>query len=206
MITNSALRRVLLALPLLAAVGCGGDTQATWDGWDSYGRPGKRPVAKVIDQFKELREITFYPVPDTSWTDLVDLSVFAGFWPGMTGQDAIRAVGEPDEHYERDGEQYWVYRRDGAKIAVALKHQGSLFFGRWWRLEAELDPPLPPSRVLHPSVLEELPRDVDRLTVLLMNNEGRPAVSVTVEDGRIVGLDWINNPGSGGARDGRSIY
>jgi hypothetical protein len=193
-------RRVFVLLLLLAVAGCEEPPATRWEGWDSYGSPGVWPVAKVVDHL-QFGDISFYPAPGVSFRQLVDLSIFGGFWPGMTGTDAERAGGEPAVHYERDGEEYWIYRRNGGRVLVAHKYKGSLFFGRWWRLEAELDPPIPPAALLHPSIVQALPHDVNRFTVMVMNHQRHTAVSVHLTDGKIVGLDWIDNPGSEGARD-----
>ena len=190
--------RILFVLAWLAIAGCGAD--ATEEAIPA-GATGEPPVSRIVDQL-QFGDISFYPEPGTNWTALIDLNYFDGFWPGMTGEDAVQTVGEANEHYEQRGERFWIYHRPGAKVTIALKHKGSLFFGKWWRLEAELDPPLPAADLLHRSVVKELPLSKRRFAVVIMNNQGNPAVVVDIAGGQIIGLDWINNPGSGGARDG----
>lgn len=181
----------LLHIVLLAACGTAEDREMA----SVEGSAGEWPVGQVVNHL-EFGRILFHPEPGISWTELVNLSAFEGFWPGMTGEDAVRAIGEPDEYHERDGERYWHYRKPGREITIALKHKGSLFAGRWWRLEARFDPPAPVARLLHSSVAQELPQNFARFTAVIMNNEGRPAVSAFVENGKIVRMDWIDNPGS----------
>jgi len=183
-------RILLLAVSSLATVSCEGDIAGNGEGWDSYGRAGEWPVAKIVPLL-EFGEMSFYPASDTSWTVLVDLSVFEGFWPGMTGDDAVRAVGPPDQYREHGSDRYWIYRRPGARVIVADKDKGSLFAGRWWRLEALFDPPVPSADLLHPSVVQELPSR-SRLTAAIMTSvtsERSPAAWVSLEDGWVTGVD-----------------
>jgi len=161
----------------------------------SEGSPGTWPVARVVDRLQYGR-ILFYPEPDSSWAQLVDLTLFDGFSPGMTGEQALRAVGQADEYREDEGERYWIYQRSAARVVVAHKSMGSLFGGWWWRLEAHFEPPVAPSELFHSSVVQAIPQNEDRFSIMLMNRDGTPAITALVEEGKVVNMDWINNPGS----------
>jgi len=174
-------------------VGCGFESRTERNEPVREGYSGEWPIARVVDHL-EYGDLVFYPEPTSQWTELIDLRIFEGFWPDMTGEDVVRALGPADEYREQDsGEKFWTYRRPGGRVIVAYKSMGSLFGGWWWRLEAELDPPQPPAELLHPSIVQELPDESDhRYTVTIMNNEAddsAPAAWAYVEDGQIVRLD-----------------
>lgn len=156
------------------------------------GVPGEWPVARVVDHL-QYGDLVIYPDPAALWTKLVDLSIFEGFWPDMTGEDAVRAFGPADDFRDQRGEKFWTYRRPGGRVIVAYKSMGSLFGGWWWRLAAELDPPVPPAELLHSSIVGELPDETDqRYTVTIMNNDRddrAPAAWIYIEDGRVVRID-----------------
>lgn len=193
----------LLFASLLLITGCWRNTTNARQQGRS-GDPGTWPVARVVDTSGT--RTSFYPVDDAGWQSLVDTSVLSGFRPGMTGEDAVRTVGEADEHYDSNGELYWVYQRPGAAVVVARKRKASLFGGWWWRLEARYDPPVSPADLFHASVIKELPDDLERHTVTIMNkdSEGRiPAAWVYIEDGKVVKLD-VSASGATGAPLGQS--
>lgn len=192
------MRRLTVALSCsvaLAFAGCTTEPKEEQVVVPLEGAPGQWPVARVVDHLKYGR-ILFYPEPEVSWTELVDLSLFDGFSPGMTGEQAVRAVGPADEYREVNGDRYWIYYRSAAQVAVAHKSMGSLFGGWWWRLEASLEPPTPPSTLFHSSVVQAIPQKEGRFSIKIMTRNGRPAVTALVEDGNVVKLDWIDNPGS----------
>jgi len=136
----------------------------------------------------------------------VNLAIFDGFKPGMTGKEAEQALGPADDYRERNGEEFWMYKRHGGRVVVAHKFKGSLVGGWWWRLEAAFDPPLPPAELLHTSIVRELPNRTDqRYSVTIMNNrtdDQAPAVSVYIEGGKIAGID-VSPSGAKGAPLGR---
>lgn len=129
----------------------------------------------------------------------MDLDVFEGFWPGMTRREALLSAGEADEYREQDGNRAWVYHRPGADVIVSHEHQGSFLFGKWWRLGARLTPPVLPEELLHASVVQELPPDLRRFTVVFMTRAGYSAAVVFFENGRIVRLD---SPPNAAAEEG----
>lgn len=180
--------QTLTAVLALVAVSCAGTDSDSGSNRDQPGKSGSWPVARVVDNL-EFEFISFYPSLEADWRDLIVLRVFDGFWPGMTGDDAVREVGAPDERYELSGEDYWVYHRGGASVIVAHKDKGSIPFLRWWRLEARFNPPAPPENLLHRSIVQELPQGLRRFTVVIMNNQQSPAAWVYFENGRIVSLD-----------------
>lgn len=182
---------------MLTAVSCHDESVGGWQGWDSYGTPGTWPVGRVVDE-PQFGSISIYPAAGETWHGLVDLEILKGFWPGMTGKDAVRVMGQADRYLDLDGERYWVYERSDAHVVVAHKSKGSLIGGWWWRLEARFDPPRPPAELLHSSVVEELPDDLERYTVTIMNNEGSPAAWAYIEDGRVARID-ISPHGAKGA-------
>lgn len=184
--------RVLIGLAVLL-VSCGYESGTERPEPVREGYPGKEPVARVVDHL-DYGRIVFYPEPAAQWTELIDLRIFEGFWPNMTGEDAERALGPADEYREQDpSERFWTYRRPGGRVIVAHKSVSSLFGGWRWRLEAELEPPRPPAELLHPRIVEELPDESDhRYSVTIMNNDTddrSPAARAYVEDGQIVRLD-----------------
>lgn len=194
-----------LATLVLLIAGCQDDPEGAWDGWESYGEPGRWPVSKVVHEAGSHRT-SVYPVAEKGWQSLVDLSALAGFQPGMTGEDAVRRVGQADEYREVDGERYWIYQRPGASVVVARKMKASLIGGWWWRLEARYNPPLRPTELLHASVVEELPENLERHTVVIMNQDSEgsiPAAWVSIENGKIVRID-VSPSGAEGVLLGQS--
>jgi hypothetical protein len=159
------------------------------------GVSGQWPVDRFVDNLKH-GQVLFYPESDASWAQLVDLSLFEGFSPGMTGEQAVQALGPADEYREDKGDRYWIYHRSAAQVVVAHKSMGSLFGGRWWRLEAHFEPPAAPAKVFHASVVQAIPRVKLTFSVMIMNRNGSPAITAQIEDGKVVSMDWINNPGS----------
>jgi len=148
----------------------------------------------------EFGRLIFYPVPLADWRDLVDLSLFDGFHPGMTFRAAEGEFGSPDRKGDDYLGPYWDYERPLGTVRISHKLKGSLPFLRWWRLEgfpeaSDLE------HLLHPNVVKHIPEDLERLTVVIMNNEGAPGGFVQVRKNKITSIDWVNNEGSGGTRD-----
>lgn len=163
------------------------------------GENGQTPIGSVTDD-PDLAQIVIHPSPRVDWRTLLDLSLFQGFWPGMTFRMAEDQMGRPDQMGDNYNGPYWEYERPQGRVRIAHKLKGSVPFLRWWRLEgfpiaSQVD------RVFHPSAAGHIPTDRERLTVIVMNNEGNPGVFVEVAKDQVRSIDWVNNKGSGGTRD-----
>lgn len=177
---------VLLSLLVVVSAGCQEQPPRDRESRAFYGSPGSWPIERAV---ADRGRVAIYPVAERSWHTLMDLQVFAGFWAGMTGKEAERALGKADETFNDRGERYWVYSRPGARVIVSHRFKGSLIGGWWWRLEARFDPPLTPSKLLHPGIVQELPKDAQDLTVAVMNDEPAPGAWVYIENGEVVRID-----------------
>jgi hypothetical protein len=85
---------------------------------------GTPPIRKIVyyDQ-----KIVVYPVG--SWKDLVDLTLFEGFRPGMTFEEALKEVGPPQKRGKGQWGSYFQYQRRGGLVTLSLEKIGSGTFG-----------------------------------------------------------------------------
>jgi hypothetical protein len=190
----------LLALAIPLGVGCSEGASVPGE-FPSDGQPGDSPVWAVVD-WLDYRRLVFYPEPEVSWTSLLDMRLFEGFRPGITFRDARSRVGEPTQKGEDYQGPFWDYERSLGTVRIAHKLKGSVPVLRWWRLEGF---PTSPEvvKVFHANVSKHIPLDREHLTVVIMNNQGSPGAFVQVKENQVTSIDWVNNKGSGGTRDGR---
>lgn len=142
------------------------------------------------------RWVDVSPVAGCSWTNLVDLSIFAGFQPGMTIREARRRFGIPDEEFESGPNQFWRYHRERAVVQIGHEDQGSTFFTyRWWVLRA-----YPTDRsaeaIFPPDVVARLPMPEQPHEVVILNQCGLPMLQVIMKGREVRLVTWIDNPGS----------
>src|SRR5688572_24222183 len=60
-------------------------------------------------RFHSLSEVFVDASPNVTITDLFDLSVFDGFWPGITAEQAQKIVGPPQRIYQQYNGRDTVY-------------------------------------------------------------------------------------------------
>jgi len=152
----------------------------------------KPPLEKIT-----LREgrVVLYPLRASSQSDLIDLSIFDGFKPGMNFADARRLVGPPAASERNQWGPYYVYNRAGGRVVIALedRRSGDASFKAWRLYGYPSDKKL--SSMLSPSVLDQLEgRLPERVDLVLMSSEHeRPALGVTLEDDNIKELTWYRD-------------
>lgn len=155
------------------------------------------PVAKIHSRL-ENGLITFYPASDADWRQLIDMSIFEGFRPGMRFRDAQEKFGPPGLKGVGPLGPYWIYKRASGHVRISHEYMGSFFPFKWWILEAF---PLPPHAcaLLHENVKKEIPARNSQLTIVIMNNLHHPGAFVKMKNGCVTSIQWANNPGSDSA-------
>lgn len=149
-----------------------------------------------VDYDPDRWRVNVSPVAGCSWTNLADLSIFAGFQPGMAISQARRQFGTPDEEAESGTNQFWRYHREKAVVQIGHEDQGSTFFAyRWWVLRA-----YPADRsaeaIFSPDVVSRLPMPEHPHEVVILNQCGLPMLEVIMKGREVQLVTWIDNPGS----------
>jgi len=160
----------------------------------SLGADGEWPVAKFHSE-PERGVITFYPASNADWQQLIDMTVFRGFRPGMTFRDALEEAGPPDSKGDGPLGPYWTYRRSTGDVRLSHEEMGSFFPRRWWILKW-FPRSSSPRDIFHKNVAKEIPPDKLPMTIVIMNNEHHPGAFVQMSNGRVISIQWPNNPGS----------
>ena len=150
-----------------------------------------------LQYFRERRRVEISPHPECSWQRLIDLSVFEGFRPGMTIEQAREREGAPDVEASDGSRRIWKYRRKKGVVQIAHEDQGSAIIPlhRWWVLRAFPTEGSP--HVIFPSeIVERLPAGETRYEVVVLNQCRLPMADIVIEHGKVQLITWIDNPGS----------
>src|SRR5215210_2599865 len=79
-------------------------------------------------------DVVISPHSRCHWGRLVDLSIFDGFRPGMTIEEARRQIGPPGTGLDRGSGGLWGYQRPRGIVQIGYEDQGSgiiPFYYRW---------------------------------------------------------------------------
>ena len=161
--------------------------------------PGSKPAAGPLMAVAESdNRFVFYPANGEAWSNLVDMSLFSGFFPGISLKQAKMSHGDPDTHGKNSLGEYWRYERPEGVVQIGLEDQSSppFLLPDVWVLRGVPSNPAP-DKLVHPSIAAYLPRGASgRVEAIIMNNCGYPGVEVVLEDDRVVMLTWVKNTGS----------
>lgn len=152
-----------------------------------------------IDYHVHRSRVEIYPHPQCPWEQLIDLGIFEGFRPGITISQARQRFGVPDVEATRGSARIWEYRRPNGLVQIGHEDQGSgiIPMYRWWVLRAYPDNKSPQA-IFPPEIGTRLPNGKQRYEVVILNQCRFPMAAVTVENGEVQDVTWIDNPGSYG--------
>lgn len=150
-------------------------------------RPESPLLSKVwitIPSSKVGGRVTFYPGPDATWRDLLEVDPCGPFYPGMDFDEAERRFGAPDERGEENSNPYVIYQRGGFRYRIEDSNfaTGSIPFllpeeeasSRKWTLRTYPLEDLA-TEVFHADVARFIDGTSDELT-LMAEAGGRPVI------------------------------
>lgn len=152
---------------------------------------GEKPVAEIM-----LYRGTAYVKlePGETLSSAVDLSLFAGFAPDTTLEEAERMHGPPERVRTRHANTYYDYRVAGARVELArlfIQSEGREVIK--WELKAFPDAQQALGHFVHPSVAEQLEPDLSGV-VVRESGDGESA-DFEIEHGSVVSIYW-RRPGA----------
>lgn len=172
-------------------------------------RPGLCPEAANVDRayqgecvgsvlyHEDRSRAEISPKPKCPWWQLVDLSIFDGFRPGMTIEEARQRFGEPTSEATHGSARIWIYSRAKGRVQVGYEDQGSAVIPmyRWWVLRAK-PYEQSPEATFTSEVIRHLPPTRQRYEAVVLNQCRLPMLEVMIQDNRVRLITWIENPGS----------
>lgn len=135
--------------------------------------------------------LVLYPRYDSSPRDVVDLTLFEGFEPGLNFETAQQRFGSPSSIESSPRAESHLYHRPTASIVVAKEYDRDTFGGgAAWVLRL-LPKDLELSQFLRPSVVTQLTWTGVTTLTLMKPDRREPFLHVALEGRRIRSVKWL---------------
>jgi hypothetical protein len=135
--------------------------------------------------------LTVYPAAENDASDLVDLTIFGSFRPGVTFSQARELKGDPDESSSDHYGPYVVYHRGEDRIQIGHEeHRSGPDAYRTWTLTAY---PYKKSvhQLLDPGIARYVNPKAEKCEIIIMNSGNEPAADVDVKNSMVESITWI---------------
>ena len=176
--------KLAVALLLLAALAA----RMVWVSSQRRTVPGSPPVAEL--EFHK-HWITVRPVPGTPLADLVDLSLFGAFRPGMMFDDANASSGPPSNIRTEKHNTYYEYRIPSGRVEIGREEYSTGGgIGTEWALYAYPDDRTVDA-VLIPQIAKYVDPNSSRTGIQIVFGSGRLSLFVDVRGRRVDHLIWF---------------
>ncbi|MBU3979264.1 hypothetical protein KJ980_08290 [Patescibacteria group bacterium] len=138
--------------------------------------------------------VTVYPSLNTTLSDFVDMSLFYGFKPKMTFDDALLSFGKPNNiRAQKEGNIYYEYWRDRARVEVVREETSSGDYNYpidvSWALYTYPND-ITYDKVLNPKIVKYINPTLDKTVVVILNQKGDVGVLVEIIGNRVENLIW----------------
>ena len=150
-----------------------------------------------VDYYADRARVEISPNAECPWERLIDLSIFEGFRPGMTIDEARQYFGAPNLEAGTGSQRVWKYWRQKGVVQIGHEDQGSAIipFYYWWVLRAYPENKSPHA-IFPPQVVDRLPSALKSYETVVLNQCRHPMAEVIIDNGKIQRITWIDSPGS----------
>jgi hypothetical protein len=178
--------KVALAIFLLVALAA----RVAWVKSQRRAITGDPPIGEV-EFYKHW--ITVTPVAGTSIAELVDMSFFGAFRPGMTFDDAVAVSGNPANIRRDEHNVYYEYEGPTSRVEIGREEYstGGEVDENWALYAYPYDRSF--DNVLIPQIAKHVTTSAPKTGIQIKNSSGRLALFVQVLGRRVDHMIWLED-------------